>query len=497
MRMMKRFLFALMAALLTLTALCVPVSARASETISAVDIDAVVNTDGTVSVTEAWTVSYLTESGGLTRSFDIYTGAADGLTLLQQYDEIKDVSVAIDGKPAPESETEINSYSFGKATDGSCYMLTINSPSAQVTKTYTITYTITGAVKKKSGDANFSFMFIGKTLPYSCNNVTVTVTPPAGIDADKISVPETSKGEVSENGAVFASKYVYDTLAVEVSMPDSPFERGALSSYSAAKANLKAFGRVLARVLPWIIAVIAVILLTIFALFGERIRRAKLEKKAMASDAETLPTEYSPCETYKILVPYSRIHPKATSKKVPYLFALALLECIEKGYIVPDGEKLLVGTPTAEVPSYIHSVLNFVKTFCTKQNGRYVIDKDFGKRVQAECDSHYDLIANYLISFYELIPAAGGKFFRKEQNREFYKKACAVKNTAAKSKSKAAYTDLVRRVLAGEKTENPEIFAMMFSSLSADKFFACGAEKSVSAVAEALGGMYSVFIKSK
>ncbi len=501
MRMMKRFLFALMAALLTLTALCVPVSATSSETISAVDIDAVVNTDGTVSVTENWTVDYLGASEGFTRNLDVYTGLDDGLTLLQQYDEITGVGVAIDGKPARESTTEMNAYIFQKATDGSCYTIMVNSPSAQVTKTYTITYTIRGAVKKMSGDAVFSFVFIGNTLPYTCNNVTVTVTPPTGLEADRISVPEMSNGEVDENGAVFASKYVNSTLAVEVTMPDSPFERGSLVSYSAAKANLKAFGRVLSRVLPWIIAVIAVIILAVFVLFGERIRRAKLEKEATKLDTESLPemlpTEYSPCETYKILVPYSRIHPKATSKKIPYLFALALLECIEKGYIVPDGENLLVGMPTAEVPSYIHSVLNFVKTFCINQNDRCVIDKDFGKRVQAECASHYDLIANYLISFYDLISAADAKFFRKEKNREFYKEACVVKNTAAKSKSKTVYTDLVRRVLAGEKAGSPEIFAMMFSSLSAEKFFASGVEESVSAVAEAISGMYSVFIKSK
>lgn len=501
MRMMKRILFALMASLLALTALFVPVSAESTETISSVDIDAVLNTDGTVSVTETWTVDYLGASDGFTRNLDLYTGSSDGMTLLQKYDEIKDVSVAIDGKPAPESATEMNAYIFQKSDDGSCYMIAVNSPSAQVTKTYTIGYTITGALKKKSGDANFSFMFIGDTLPYTCNNVTITVTPPEGIEADKISVPENSRGVVNEDNVVFAIKYVTKTFAAEMTMPDSVFEDGALVSYSAAKANLKAFGNSLLRVLPWILAVIAVIALAAFVLFGDRIRRAKLEKEAANLNADTLPdtlpTEYSPCETYKILVPYSRIRPKATSKKIPYLFGLALLECIEKGYIVSDGVDFLVGTPTVEVPAYLHSVLNFVKTFCTQKNGQYVIDKDFGKRVQAECASHYDLITNYLISFYDLIPAADGKFFKNEQNRDFYEKAYRVKDKAAKSKSKTAYADMVRKVLGGAKTESPEIFAMMFSALSADKFFAYGVEESVSAIAEAISGMYSVFVKSK
>ena len=72
-----------------------------------------------------------------------------------------------------------------------------------------------------------------------------------------------------------------------------------------------------------------------------------------------------------------------------------------------------------------------------------------------------------------------------------------VKDKAAKSKSKTAYVDMLRRVIGGAGTGSPEIFAMMFSALSADKFFAYGVEESVAGIAEAVSGMYSVFIKSK
>lgn len=491
--------------LLFSAAFCVPVSAASSLSITKADIDAVINTDGTVSVTEVWTVEYPEDaSGGFTRWIDIYDSAGlNEMSLLQKYDEVKDVSVKINGKAVSQSSAG-DSFTSEKSEDGRSFNIDINSLSADSVKEYTIAYTLTGAVKKAGGKADFSFMVIGKAFQLTSNNVTVNVTVPSTVASSEISLPDDSKGEITGNTVTFTSKRVYDTLAVEVMMPDSVFEDGALASYSASKARFDSLLNGLEAALPWIIAVLVIAAVIIFILSWDRIRRRSAERgvtktlsKESLESATALPTEKSPCEIYKMLQPYSKARPKSTSKKVPLLFGLSVLECIEKGYIIVEGDDLIVGAPEEEIPAYTASTLNFLKEFCSKKDDRCVIDSSFAERVKAECSRDYDLISNYLATFYSLVPSVNGKFFKDEANRELYEKSYAVKLKIMKSKSKITYEDCVGSVLAGESAGSAEIFAFMYSSLSPSKLFKCSTDSAAAALSFAVGNMYSVFIKSK
>lgn len=487
--------------MLLLSVFTFAVSAASSEIIDNADIEMVVNTDGTVNVTEKWTVTYLNASDLFYRNIDIYS-SGNGMTLLQKYDEITDVAVRIDGASVPTEAAGINTFTWGKDADSLSYEIAVNCPSAQTTREYEISYTVTGAVKESGSDAVFSFMVLGDKFAYTSNNVSVSVVFPDG--SENISIPADSDAKIINNYVTFTSKRVFDKFSVDVSADSSVFEKDALASYSALAENARAFAGSLTDALPWILAVIGVILVILLVLFPDRLVRISSErsaKKLFKADRDVmtvnLPSEVSVCQAYRMVMPVSRINPKASSKKVPVLFAMAVLECIEKGYIIADRNDLIVGTPKDDVPAYILSVLNFLKTFSEKKGNSYVIDKDFADRVRQECMTRYDVMANYLATFSGLVPETGFGFFRKEANKEIYENVYVVKANASKYKQKPTFGQNMSNVLAGKKTSGVEVFSMMFASTSPDKMFVYGGREGEKALCEALAAMYRVFVKSK
>lgn len=499
--MMKKFVSLAVAVVLLVSALCVQTFAADSMAITSADINAVINKDGTVSVTETWNVEPTNEDKGFCRQIDIYDeGGLNEMKLTEKYDEIRDVSVKIDGIDAEESPSGVNTFSFKKSADARRYDINILSPYLNENKTYTIEYTIVGAMKKSGGKAVFAFQFIGKTFLLTANNVTVNVTVPADSASGSLEIPEDSKGIVTgDKTAEFTLKRVYDTMNVELRCDDNVFDENALVSYSAFSAKLKSFSKSIKNVAPFIVFIIAAVVAAVLILNQNKLKRRKLEKEAvqLPDGSNTLPEGKTPCEAYKMLVPYSRVSPKATTKKVPLLFALSVLECIDKGYLAVNDSELIVGSPVGEAPAYIISTLNFLKSFCEKKNEKYVINKAFEERVAAECSMHYDVIANYLSTFYNLIPSVDGKFFKDEKNCELYENAYAVKVNAEKLKSKLTFDDCAGSILAGEKSGDAQIFAIMFSSLSGDKLFAKASDSAAGCLAGAIGAMYKVYVKSK
>ena len=188
--------------------------------------------------------------------------------------------------------------------------------------------------------------------------------------------------------------------------------------------------------------------------------------------------------------------PKSASGKVPALFGMAILECIENGYIIPDGNDLLVGTPSENVPEYILSVLNFLKTFSDKKGNKYVIDKSFAEKVRNECMTRYDVITNYLATFYTLIPCVNHSFFRNEKNKELYENAYVVKVIIDREKCKTDFARSLGMVLSGTKAKDNEVFCLLFNSVN-EKTFAPSGRTGESALCEALLQMYKVYTKSK
>lgn len=503
---MKRY-FALffVAVMLFVSVFSVNVSAVGDLTIASAHFDAVINADGTVSVTETWNVEYSGTGDGFTRWIDLYDSKnSNGMTALEKFDSVSDIAVKIDGISISEAQSGVNTYRCGESADGKCLTVEINSPSALVTKEYTLSYTLNGAVKQNDGKAEFAYVFIGKTFQYVCNNVSATVYFPEGINSESIAFDEESTGLLSGTTVEYSPGRVFDTFRIDVKCEDKVFNDGALIKYSAFKENIKNVWNTVLDMLYWIFIAAVIIIVIVLALFGDKLRRISANKKAKklmtdeaVNEITSLDEGTSPCCAYKMLVPYSKISPKSTSKKVPYLFATAILECTEKGYIAQTDSGLAVGTPSGDAPEYILSVLNFLKTFCEKKGNRYIIDAAFADRVKAECLSSYDTIANYLGTFYNLIPSVEGKFFKNNKNKEIYEKAYILKTRINNEKIKTTFPDCMRKVLAGEKAGEKDIFALLFTSGSVSKAFADSSNDGIAALSQSVEEMYNAFIKSK
>lgn len=502
---MKRFVAIVFTVIMLLVSvLSVNVSAVAELGIANAHFEAVINADGTVSVTETWNIEYSGTGEGFTRWIDLYDSKNQNeMTALEKFDSVTDIAVRINGESIPEAKSGANTYRYGESSDGRSLNIEINSPSALETKEYTVSYTLNGAVKKNGKNAEFAYVFIGKTFEYVGNNVSATVYFPEGIGGDDIIFDEESSALLSGNTVEYSPGRVYDTFRIDVKCGTDVFAEDALVKYSSFKEGFKKVLNVILDILYWLFIAAILIVVIVLALFSGKLRRKPLEKKADKMSANekaavtSLDDGVSACAAYKMLVPYSRIAPKSTTKKVTSLFAMAILECAEKGYIVQTDSGLVVGTPSGDVPEYILSVLNFLKTFSEKRGNRYVIDMKFAENVKAECVASYDVITNYLGTFYNLIPSVDGKFFKDDKNKDLYIKAYALKNRIHSEKIKTTFSDSMRKVLAGEKTSSKGIFALLFTSGSASKLFADSSNDGVAAIAQAVAAMSDVLIKSK
>jgi hypothetical protein len=139
-----------------------------------------------------------------------------------------------------------------------------------------------------------------------------------------------------------------------------------------------------------------------------------------------------------------------------------------------------------------------LKSFSTQKGNRYIIDKEFAERVVAECEVKYDIIANYLSTFYALVDGEKTGFFMKKENQELYKAVYALKLSAENIKPKPTFAQCMNTVSAGLKTKDADVFAMMYGSAAPDKMFDKGSGlKGEKELCEAVAAMYKVFIKSK
>ena len=488
--------------ILIISVFCLNASAMGEFAVASVHFDAVVNADGTVAVTETWDIEYSETGDGFIRSIDLYNSKnSNNMATIEKFESIDDVAVSINGKPVSSTKTGNDSFRIGTSSDGRSFNIEIDSPSAAETKEYVVTYTLSGAVKKNGSNAEFAYVFLGESFEFVSNNVSATVTFPDGTTTEDIIVADDT-ALVDKNAVDFAPGRVYDTFRVDVKCSAEVFDSNSLVRYSAFADGMSKAWNIFVDICIWGIIGVAGVVVVIFALFGEKLRRHSLEKAAKkqiadgsAADVTAVPDEITPCQAYKMLNPYSRISPRSSTKKVVPLFAMAILECIENGYIVECDDGLMIGTPAGKVPAYIQSVLNFLKTFSEKKDNRYILDKSFEENIKTECLTAYDNVSNYLATFYSLIPSADGKFFRTQTNKELYKKAYIVKKHIISSGKKADFALCMNNVLAGRATRDEDVSALLF--VLGNKAFTAPSTGIAAAFSGALQAMYNIFVKSK
>lgn len=502
---MKRKVFSVILALtVALSALFVVSFARDYSNYEKVDITAKLSKDGTMAVTEKWKITYVGSSDGFVRPID-----AANLPSYQKYDKITDVKVTVDNVALTESSTgNVDTYSSGLSSDGNSFNINISSPSQDQTKTYEISYNVSGVVKKDGKKARVCFLFLGNTFTDTANNIDITVSLPSAVSSSDIIFPDGAQENVlskDDNGNV---KYKVDTgnkvIGVDFYVPATTFNESSLGSVSSFSDWFSViWNKYLKIALPICLFVVAAVLIFWLVLGAEKRKRRKLEKevnKSVSADENTpsvLPEGYTSVEAYKILVPYNRARPKKTTQKVPMLFALAVLECIDSGYVIGANGELQIVNNGTNAPAYLRSALNFLATFADVREGRYLLNDNFYKNVKKECSENYDVIGNYISSFYDLIPDTDNKFFKDEDKRETYKKLYLLKYNAEKVKAPKNYTSCVEKVLTGTHPYDPDIYSMMFSNKNGWSFFSGSSSESIKSLSYAMNEIAEVFIARK
>ncbi len=516
--------------LVVLTAFSISLSAFAAEvsaefydttgiTIEEVTIDIDVEKNGVVKVDEFWTIKYSSQN-----IFYRHISNDDTISALQKFESVENLSIKVGDDVIAQNSEKNEAYDFYQEESGN-YVVAVTYPTSSPASVdseagfsvfnYTISYELTGAVKKNEDNADFAYMVLGTAFLYTSNNVTINVTFPDG--ATNIIALDNPKCEINNTTAKYFKATVGNIFEVHVTSDKDVFDADSLASHSKAKQFFNDLAAGIKDSLVYIAVVIAVATVILLVLMYDKLLRFGVEKKAkkllksenaqqanedVALEKEDafqfLPDGMSACEAYKMLVPTSRFSPKKSSKKVHLLFAMAVLECVEKGYVVKRENDFIVGTPPKSESAYIQSVINFLKTFSDTQDKQYSINESFAKKVAQECSSEPNVMTNYLATFYDLIPNVNSRFFTNKNHidNHNYINAYIVKEkaTALVAENKLDFSAYFEKVLSSSKTTDVQVFAMLCDEEG--MMFENGKD-SIGVLNEAFSQMYRCFNKIK
>ncbi|MCR5783460.1 MAG: DUF2207 domain-containing protein [Clostridia bacterium] len=486
-------------------------SFAAAHSVDSADISAKLNSDGSVNVTEVWNVTYFSVEPGFERRID-----AEELNALEKYTDLTDFSVSVDGVPAAENSSGAGTFSVVYEEGSPYYAVVIDNPAESKSVEYTVSYKINGAVKKGKADgaekAMFGFAFIGESMG-TVNNVTVSIDLPSDVAAEDIVIPDDARNhlrDVKTGNVIFSSadssgqEMLSGKLAVALYAPISDFDGDALPRYSASADSIKRIGSILRKyVLPPVCAVIFVfgVIYLILFMYKRKIsavyKRTKRDLDVKTDDPVNIPASLTPVEAYRYMTPYPRRTPKKMTRKLPYLFGLAILECIDAGYITAGKGALKIDFIPDGAPEYQKSVLGFLRHFTDKSTSESVINSVFLDAVKSECNLNYDYMVNYMTAFYKLTPDMPKGFLKDANNAAVFVDSNKARIFAERGSKLKSYSDAVNAVLGGTSVRSAEVFSVMYNAAGMSKFFAASGDDSVSALSNALGCISDVLIKSK
>jgi len=204
---------------LTITALPIAIAtpAQAAESITAFDVQAEINADTSLNLTETFAWNFDGNyKRGVFRTIPLYVELPDGY---RQYYDINVLSVTQDGKPAQVSQS----------TEGAYLVLKIGNPNVTITGThiYSIDYTVDGALTTipssatnlpdgvSAGDAELYWNFIGTQWDVSIRSAKATINGPGVPLGTKCYTGATG----STNGCAVTTDGTTVTLGPEVLRP--------------------------------------------------------------------------------------------------------------------------------------------------------------------------------------------------------------------------------------------------------------------------------------
>lgn len=394
-----------------------------------------VNTDGSLSVTEEWDITFFTSDAD--KVFTRYIDLPDSneLKSVEKYDSIDSINVISDGQALDSSSgnPEI------KKDNGKC-TIKITKNTEEKSLHYVLSYIVKGAVKKDSGKGRICYKIFGSDTG-TLNNITITVNGDciSKTDTEILSLSDLSP-EITDGKAVFSADVVRDTMTVDLRVPSDSFDKGALASYSKTADAFKAFSSKAKIVVPILAIIIIMAVISAFKLAGTSSVRKKIEAAPENYSAQAeFPQSLTLPEAAKMLTYYSPASSKNLTNNASGIFALGVAQLIRDGFICAENDSITVnGAKIKDMPAHQKMIAEMFIKHAQNVNETLTLNKNALDSILKDAeffpDYMYSLVSNYI----RLMPEYNNKFFKSEENKKLYAALCLIKKDMQKTASIAS-----------------------------------------------------------
>lgn len=329
---MKRGTVVLIIALLLTFIMPTAAFGVSSCSVDKVDYIAELRSDGSALITEEWTVTFSGESDGFTREIIV---PEDNFEV---FSDMRDISVAVDGSGCSEvSSTSAVSGTYALEKAENSYIINWFIPSENETRTFTLRYVLTGAVKLYNERAYFFCTAANESDNLLCRNVTLTVKAPENCFAEDFVIVESDSlaGRKADGEVVFAAVNAAGLIRTGVSMPVQLFDTSSLVVIlddNTAEITVLVILLVLLLVCVGFGIYFAVNYKKLFRKHWEKKCRKKVQEEYSYRSQQRLLEKFSPARIISI------VSEKTASEAD--MFVVTFLDLLNRGYIKAENSTL-------------------------------------------------------------------------------------------------------------------------------------------------------------
>lgn len=310
------------------------VSASDSYTVDNLDIIADVRSDGSVLMTEEWTITFRGEADSFTREIVVPEN------VLETFSSVSDVSVSVDGNGCNfdnDGTAVSGTYNFIQSEDR--YVIVWNNRAEDSTHVFSLRYVLNSAVRLYNDEAYFSCTAVNGDSGLVCRNVGVEVRVPGESFSEDYTILEsgTLAGKKTDGAVLFSAYNTAGEVKVSLKFPPSLFE--------TEKLVIVEDDRTVAVVLCCVLGVISAALcvfIVYYALHYRRFFRKSMEKKCRRKTFDE--SAYSVRDDVLRRISAAKILNIVTEKTVcdADRFIVGFLELVNRGYITVASDGFVV-----------------------------------------------------------------------------------------------------------------------------------------------------------
>ena len=331
---MKKISFLILICIISLLMMPTGISAASSYTVDYLNVIAEVRSDGSVLMTEEWTISFKGEAEGFSREIVIPEDE------LGTFSSVSDVSVSVDGNGCNydnDGTALTGTYSFSQTEDR--YIIVWNNRTEDSTHVFSLRYVLNSAVRLYNDEAYFSCTAVNADSSLVCRNVSVEVKVPGESFAEEYTILESGSlaGKKSDGFVTFNAYNTAGEVKVSLKFPSSLFETEKLITVETDRTVL-----IVVCCVAGVIAAALIAFIVYYSINYRRIFRKNMEKKCrkMAYDESS----YSARSNVLGHISVAGILNIVTDRTVCEAdrFIAGFLELVNRGYITVTSDGFVV-----------------------------------------------------------------------------------------------------------------------------------------------------------